>query len=716
MSQDLYDLLGVTRDADAEPIKKAYRRLARQLHPDVNPDPETQERFKEVSRAYEVLSDPQKRAAYDRGGDPFGGMRRLRPGRRLLLHRHHGRVLRRPGGPVAPGRGPAAADPPRPGRADPARGRAGRGGVRRHPRAQGRHRRALHDLPRRRRGAGHRTRSPCETCRGAGEVAHVQRSFLGEIRTLRPCAACRGFGTIIPDPCRECSGDGRVRSRRTLTVKIPAGVDTGTRVQLAEQGEVGPGGGPAGDLYVEIHVAQHPTFTRHGNDLHCTVTVPMTAAALGTTLTLPTLEADLVDAEAPTPGVETSFELEIKPGTQSGTEQVLRGRGVPGLRGGRGDLVVTRAGRDPDPARRRARRSCCASWPRSAARRRPTGQVRAGAASRSSAGCATRSTRTEPDAMSLPVHLVPSLAGVAVGLARSRSTGDEAHHAVAVRRLRVGEQRRAHRRRGHARRPATVAATGKRVFTVTVASVVDAAPRRARGRWSCRRMPKGDRGELAVEVLTEIGVDADRAVGRRRAAWRSGRASGPRSRWRVAVHGPRGGQAGPAVVVPRGRPSWRRPPRSSPCSRPPTWRVVLHEEAAEPLAAACRRPGARAGRVVVVVGPRGRPHRRRGARRFVAAGARAVRLGPRCCAPPPPASPPSPPAVPHRPVGLTAALPGPLSGPAGPRPGRAPRRAPRCSARVSGREQLATPDRSAVLDRPQPVERPSTKTVWRGRR
>jgi molecular chaperone DnaJ len=122
-------------------------------------------------------------------------------------------------------------------------------------------------------------------------------------------------------------------------VKIPAGVDTGTRVQLADEGEVGPGGGPAGDLYVEIHVAPHETFTRNGSDLHCTVTVPMTAAALGTTLTLPTLEADV--EQGADSGVETEFELEIRPGTQSGTEQVLRGRGVPGLRGGRGDLVVT---------------------------------------------------------------------------------------------------------------------------------------------------------------------------------------------------------------------------------------------------------------------------------------------------------------------------------------------------------------------------------------
>jgi molecular chaperone DnaJ len=180
---------------------------------------------------------------------------------------------------------------------------------------------------------------PCETCHGAGEVAHVQRSFLGEIRTLRPCPTCRGFGSVIPDPCRECAGEGRVRSRRTLTVKIPAGVDTGTRVQLSEQGEVGPGGGPPGDLYVEIHVAPHPLFTRHGNDLHCTVSVPMTAAALGTTLTLPTLEADL-DTEDGS-GAQTTYDLAVAPGTQSGHEAVLRGLGVPGLRGGRGDLVVT---------------------------------------------------------------------------------------------------------------------------------------------------------------------------------------------------------------------------------------------------------------------------------------------------------------------------------------------------------------------------------------
>ncbi|QBR94325.1 molecular chaperone DnaJ [Nocardioides euryhalodurans] len=339
MSQDLYDLLGVSRDADADAIKKAYRRLARQYHPDVNPEPASKEKFAEVSRAYEVLSDPQKRAAYDRGGDPFGGMGAGFGGQGAgfsftdIMDAFFG------GGAAAPGQG----------RGPRSRVRRGQDALIRIEVALAE---AAFGITREIKvdtavvcttcgGEGAAPGShpvPCETCRGAGEVAHVQRSFLGEVRTLRPCAACRGFGTIIPDPCRECSGDGRVRSRRTLTVKIPAGVDTGTRVQLSEQGEVGPGGGPAGDLYVEINVAAHDTFTRQGDDLHCTVTVPMTAAALGTTLTLPTLEADLESGAGS--GVETSFELEVKAGTQSGAEQVLRGRGVPGLRGGRGDLVV----------------------------------------------------------------------------------------------------------------------------------------------------------------------------------------------------------------------------------------------------------------------------------------------------------------------------------------------------------------------------------------
>lgn len=379
MSQDLYELLGVARDADADAIKKAYRRLARQLHPDVNPDPETQERFKEVSRAYEVLSDPQKRAAYDRGGDPFGGgAGGFGQGAGFsftdIMDAFFG------------GQAPGAAGS---GRGPRPRTRRGQDALIRleielAEAAFGVTRELTVDtavLCGTCHGAGAAPGSQpvaCETCHGQGEVAHVQRSFLGEIRTLRPCPACRGFGTVIPEPCRECSGDGRVRSRRTLTVKIPAGVDTGTRVQLTEQGEVGPGGGPAGDLYVEIHVAAHDVFTRQGNDLHCTVTVPMSAAALGTTLTLPTLEADV--EQGADSGVETTFELDVRPGTQSGTQQMLRARGVPGLRGGRGDLIVTIAVETPsklDPRQEELLRELAAIR----GEEDPTGQLKPGSKS-----------------------------------------------------------------------------------------------------------------------------------------------------------------------------------------------------------------------------------------------------------------------------------------------------------------------------------------------
>jgi molecular chaperone DnaJ len=132
--------------------------------------------------------------------------------------------------------------------------------------------------------------STCETCGGRGEIQSVQRSFLGQVMTSRPCPVCKGFGEVISDPCQQCSGDGRVRSRRTITVKIPAGVGDGMRVRLSGEGEVGPGGGPPGDLFVEVDEKPHERFVRDGADLHCNVQVPMTAAALGTVIKLDTLD------------------------------------------------------------------------------------------------------------------------------------------------------------------------------------------------------------------------------------------------------------------------------------------------------------------------------------------------------------------------------------------------------------------------------------------
>jgi molecular chaperone DnaJ len=331
----------VSKDADDAAIKKAYRKLARELHPDVNPDAAAQERFKEVSRAYEILSDPEKRRHYDMGGDPFGGFAGAGAGFSFsdIMDAFFGGQ-----GGGGQGRGPRSRV--RRGqdaliRLDVDLAEAAFGTTREIkvdtavvcPTCDG-----AGSAP----GTQPRT---CEICHGRGETYHVQRSFLGEVRTMRPCAACRGFGQVIAEPCRECSGDGRIRSRRTLTVKIPAGVDDGTRVQLADQGEVGPGGGPPGDLYVELQVRPHDVFVRKGRDLHCTVELPMTAAALGTTVVLPTLEGELSPTAAAEAGLgdapPVDVPLEIKPGTQSGSELTVPGRGVPSLRGsGRGDVVV----------------------------------------------------------------------------------------------------------------------------------------------------------------------------------------------------------------------------------------------------------------------------------------------------------------------------------------------------------------------------------------
>jgi len=321
---DYYGVLGVGSGASDNDIKRAYRRLARDLHPDVNPDPAAQERFKQVTTAYEVLSDTEKRRIIDLGGDPLDA-----------------------GGGAGAG-GPMGFD-----LGDIVETFFGGGGGSRGPRSRvragadalialdldleetafGVSREVTVDtavLCQTCSGAG---TSPgtgtatCPQCQGRGEVQAVSRTFLGQVMSTRTCPRCGGTGEIIPQPCPTCSGDGRVRTRRTLTVKVPAGVEDGMRIRLSGQGEVGPGGGPAGDLYVEIRERPHQTFHRQGDDLHLEVSVPMTAAALGASLTVATL-----DGEEP---------LEVQPGTQSGAVTTLRARGIPHLRGtGRGDLHV----------------------------------------------------------------------------------------------------------------------------------------------------------------------------------------------------------------------------------------------------------------------------------------------------------------------------------------------------------------------------------------
>ncbi|OLT20372.1 molecular chaperone DnaJ [Pseudonocardia sp. CNS-139] len=331
MARDYYGILGVDHDAGPDEIKRAYRRLARELHPDVNPDPAAQERFRDVSAAYEVLSDPEKRRVVDLGGDPLGNGAAAGAGGDPFSAFGFGDIMDAFfGGQGGRGRGPRS-------RVQPGADALIRMRLTLEDCAKGVTRDLAVDtavLCPECTGSGcapGTSPSICEICGGRGEVQSVQRSFLGQVVTSRPCPNCRGFGEVIPDPCRQCSGDGRVRSRRTVAVRIPAGVADGMRVRLAGQGEVGPGGGPAGDLYVEVEEEPHDLFTRDGADLHCTVQLPMTAAALGTTLPLPTLD-----------GVE---ELHIEPGTQPGSVRTLRGKGMPRLRStgrvdGQGDLMV----------------------------------------------------------------------------------------------------------------------------------------------------------------------------------------------------------------------------------------------------------------------------------------------------------------------------------------------------------------------------------------
>ncbi len=322
MAEDYYALLGVSRDATQDQIKQAYRKLARQLHPDANPDPAAEARFKEVSLAYETLCDPEKRQRYDRfgpdgvpsGGDPFAG------GFGDLFDMFFGGG----GGGFAGG-----------GRPGPPRGVdlevvieltleeavfGAQAPVSVRTALPCEHCQATGAAP------GH-TPTACSDCGGSGQVRRVRQSILGQMVTAGQCPRCGGFGTVVTDPCPVCHGEGRRVEDKTYTVDVPAGVDTGATLRLAGRGAAGPRGGGVGDLYVHIRVRPHEHFERHGYDLVHELHVPFTQAALGTKVSFQTLD-----------GVE---ELKIARGTQNGRILKLKGRGVPHVEGrGRGDLLV----------------------------------------------------------------------------------------------------------------------------------------------------------------------------------------------------------------------------------------------------------------------------------------------------------------------------------------------------------------------------------------
>jgi molecular chaperone DnaJ len=323
MKRDPYEVLGVARDADEREIKKTFRGLARTLHPDVNTDdPHAEEHFKEAAEAYEILSDPERRRIYDRyghdglqsqgfssqahgfgsfadifdaffGGDPFGG-----------------------GGGRVQG-GDAAVDVE----------------LSLQDAARGTEVEVTYELVaacEHCNGNGAEPGTPIDTCGrcgGTGQLRAVSQTAFGQLVRATACDVCGGDGKVAQTPCGECGGRGRKAQRRTLSVEIPAGIADEQRIRLTGRGHAGERGGPAGDLYVIVRVKEDERFLREGNDLISVVDVPAPAAALGTTVTVPTLDGD--------------EELEVEPGTQPGTIVTMRGRGMPAVgRGRKGDQQV----------------------------------------------------------------------------------------------------------------------------------------------------------------------------------------------------------------------------------------------------------------------------------------------------------------------------------------------------------------------------------------
>jgi molecular chaperone DnaJ len=328
--RDFYDILGVPRGAGDEDIKRAFRKLAQQWHPDVNTSPEADLRFKEINEAYQVLSDPQRRQAYDMFGragvggdggfDPFGGA-----GTSAGFGSFGDLFDAMFGGAAGGGRRPRV-----PTGAD-----------------------LRYDLEltfeetikgadkeieftslaqcETCAGSGSEPGAPtvtCPKCQGSGELRQVRSTMLGQVVNVTMCDRCRGTGTIVEKPCPTCHGEARVERKRKLHVTIPPGIDDGHQIRLSGEGEGAPRGGVPGNLYVVVHVAPHPQLRRRENDLFFELPISITQAALGARLAVPTAD-----------GTET---IEIKPGTQAGSEIRLRGKGVPHLRrpGSRGDVRV----------------------------------------------------------------------------------------------------------------------------------------------------------------------------------------------------------------------------------------------------------------------------------------------------------------------------------------------------------------------------------------
>ena len=325
--RDYYEVLGVDRSAAVEDVRRAYRQLTRKYHPDVNHhDTEAEEKFKEINEAHEVLSNPQRRARYDRfghdgdqgGADGFSGAGAFGD----LFDMFFG------------ANGPQA-------------GGARQGGTTR----DGRDLRIDVELSLEEAATGvDRTftvnrqvvcevctgtgakagTAPqrCPSCSGSGQVRHVQNTILGSFATVVPCTRCRGEGSIVSSPCDGCQGSGRKTASRETTVHIPAGVDTGTRIQLTGEGDAGARGGQAGSLYIVVGVREHETFKRRGNDLYCEVSAPFATMVLGGTIDAPTLF--------------TTESISIPQGTQPGSTFRLRAKGMPDVNGrrGNGDLYV----------------------------------------------------------------------------------------------------------------------------------------------------------------------------------------------------------------------------------------------------------------------------------------------------------------------------------------------------------------------------------------